>query len=192
MTYIAPLVALAALFASVPVWAQSETTGKEITPSAFLGVDLRGDFLTQTAECPADTPPPNEPCRVATGEADRFEVRGLPYLPISPGYKLHAIVTGRSISKLLLTGSTSNFYLVKELLLDQLGEPASTRTNRVQLTSGASYETEVYRWSANGVTVDFAKDIDNLSHYTVIFTAPTDGAEIGQNALANPATPPIL
>jgi len=181
MPSVFPSVAVAALFASAPVWAQStQLADRVVTPSAFLGVDLQGDFLTEVPECAEGDVRPTEPCRVATEKAGRFEVRGLPYLPISPGYKLFATVDGGVVSQLVLTGSANNLYLVKELLTDKLGQPATSGTQWVKLKSGASYEAEVYKWSAEGVAVDFGRDLSDLGRYSVTFSTSMVGGDVGQ------------
>lgn len=181
MPSIFPSVAVAALFASAPVWAQSpQLADRVMTPSAFLGVDLQGDFMTEVPECAAGDLRPSEPCRVATEKAGRFEVRGLPYLPISPGYKLFATVDGGTVSQLVLTGNANNLYLVKEMLTDKLGQPATSGTHWVKLKSGASYEAEVYRWNSEGVAVDFGRDLSNLGRYSVTFSTSFVGKDVGQ------------
>ena len=187
MPSIFPSVAVAALFASAPVWAQStQLADRVMTPSAFLGVDLQGDFMTQVPECAAGDLRPSEPCRVATEKAGRFEVRGLPYLPISPGYKLFATVDGGAVSQLVLTGNANNLYLVKEMLTDKLGQPATSGTHWVKLKSGASYEADVYKWNSEGVAVDFGRDLSDLGRYSVTFSTSIVGTEVG-NFVTTPA-----
>lgn len=181
MPSIFPSVAVAALFASAPVWAQStQLADRVMTPSAFLGVDLQGDFMTEVPECAAGDLRPSEPCRVATEKAGRFEVRGLPYLPISPGYKLFATVDGGAVSQLVLTGNANNLYLVKEMLTDKLGQPATSGTHWVKLKSGASYEAEVYKWNSEGVAVDFGRDLSDLGRYSVTFSTSMVGTDMGK------------
>lgn len=181
MPSIFPSVAVAALFASAPVWAQStQLADRVMTPSAFLGVDLQGDFMTEVPECVAGDLRPSEPCRVATEKTGRFEVRGLPYLPISPGYKLFATVDGGAVSQLVLTGNANNLYLVKEMLTDKLGQPATSGTHWVKLKSGASYEAEVCKWNSEGVAVDFGRDLSDLGRYSVTFSTSMVGTDIGQ------------
>ncbi|WP_336331872.1 hypothetical protein [Pseudomonas putida] len=181
MSSISRSVAFAALFASAPVWAQSmQLADRVIAPSAFLGVDLQGDFMAEVPECAAGDERPSEPCRVATKKAGRFEVRGLPYLPISPGYKLFATVSDGAVSQLVLTGNANNLYLVKEMLTDKLGQPATSGTHWVKLKSGASYEAEVYKWSSEGVAVDFGRDLSDLGRYSVTFSTSTVGTGVGQ------------
>lgn len=188
MPSIFPSVAVAALFASAPVWAQStQLADRVMTPSAFLGVDLQGDFMREVPECSAGDLRPSEPCRVATEKAGRFEVRGLPYLPISPGYKLFATVDAGAVSQLVLTGNANNLYLVKEMLTDKLGKPTTSGTHWVRLKSGASYEAEVYKWSSEGVAVDFGRDLSDLGRYSVIFSTSIVGTDAGQFD-AEPAT----
>lgn len=182
MPYISQSVVLAAVFASAPVWAQStQVADRVITPSVFPGVDLQGDFLSDVPECAAEKDYPSDPCRVPTKQAGRFEVRGLPYLPISPGYKLFATVNDGAISQLVLTGNANNLYLVKEMLIDKLGKPATSATHSVKLKSGASYEAEAYKWNIQGGAVDFSRDPSDLGRYSVIFSTSVLGTEVGKS-----------
>ncbi|MBF8708223.1 hypothetical protein IR016_15635 [Pseudomonas putida] len=193
MPSIFPSVAVAALFASAPVWAQStQLADRVMTPSAFLGVDLQGDFMTEVPECVAGDLRPSEPCRVATEKAGRFEVRGLPYLPISPGYKVFATVDDGAVSQLVLTGNANNLYLVKEMLTDKLGQPATSGTHWVKLKSGASYEAEVYKWNSEGVAVDFGRDLSDLGRYSVTFSTSMVGTDMGQLEELPPTDRPSL
>lgn len=193
MPSIAPLVALAALFASASVWAQStQVTDRVITPSAFLGIDLQGDFMREVPECATGDERPDEPCRVATEKAGRFEVRGLPYLPISPGYKLFATVDQGAVSQLVLTGNASNLYLVKEMLTDKFGKPATTGTHWIKLKSGASYEAEAYKWNTQGGAVDFGRDISDLGRYTVTFSTSVADSESEQFDISPALSSPSL
>lgn len=181
-TPIFPSVAVAALFASTPVWAQSTPLAhRVVAPSAFLGVDLQGDFLTEVPECATGEVRPTEPCRVATKKAGRFEVRGLPYLPISPGYRLFATVDDGAVSQLVLTGNANNLYLVKEMLTDKLGKPTTNGTQWVRLKSGASYEAEVYEWNVQGMVVGFGRETDDLGRYSVIVSTSALGADMNHS-----------
>jgi hypothetical protein len=193
MSPISSAVVFSALFASAPVWAQSsQLADRVITPSAFLGVDLQGDFMTEVPECAAGNERAGEPCRVATKKADRFEIRGLPYLPISPGYKLFATVADGAVNQLVLTGNANNLYLVKEMLTDKLGKPATSGTHWVKLKSGASYEAEAYKWNTKGVAVDFGRDLSDLGRYSVTFSTSIVGADVGQNEVVPVADTPSL
>jgi hypothetical protein len=178
-------VALAALFVSAPVWAQTtQLTERELTPSTFLGLDLQGDFLANIPMCTADDYP-DRPCRVATQEVNRFEVRGLPYLPISPGYKLFATVDNMNINQLVLTGNANNLYLVKELLTERFGKPTASNTKWVKLKSGATYKAEALNWSVRGVAIDFTRDLVDLNHYSVTFSPAALEADVDQNDLTS-------
>lgn len=193
MSSISRSVALAALFASAPVWAQStQLADRMVAPSAFLGVDLQGDFMAEVPECAAGDDRPSELCRVATKKTGRFEVRGLPYLPISPGYKLFATVTDGVVSQLVLTGNANHLYLVKEMLTDKLGEPATSGTHWVKLKSGASYEAEVYTWSSEGVAVDFGRDLSDLGRYSVTFSTSILDTNMGRFDALPVTAPPSL
>lgn len=191
MPNISQSVVLAAALASAPVWAQStQVADRVIAPSAFLGVDLQGNFMAEVPECAAEDERPDEPCRVATNKAGEFEVRGLPYLPISPGYKLFATVNDGTVIQLVLTGNASNLYLVKEMLTEKLGKPATSATQWLKLKSGASYEADVYKWSTEGGAVDFARNPEDLGRYSVTFSSSSIGTEVGQNqAMQLPESP---
>ncbi|MGS7251601.1 hypothetical protein HG549_06965 [Pseudomonas sp. SK] len=186
MPSVFPSVAVAALFASAPVWAQSTQLADQIAPSAFLGVDLRGNFLADVPACVLGNGTPSEPCRIETDEPGRFEVLGLPYLPISPGYKLFATVASGSVSQLMLTGNASKLYLVKEMLTEELGKPATSSTRWVKLKSGASYETETFEWNTQEFSVNFKQDLDDFSRYFVTFSPLIVGAEVGRNETTHP------
>lgn len=182
MPNISHSVVLAAAFASAPVWAQpTQLADQVIAPGAFLGVDLQGDFMAEVPECAVGDERPDEPCRVATNKAGEFEVRGLPYLPISPGYKLFATVNDGTVSQLVLTGHTSNLSLVKEMLTDKLGKPATSATQWVKLKSGASYEAEAYKWNTESGGVIFARDSVDLSRYSVTFSKLAIISDLGKN-----------
>lgn len=192
MPSIFPSVAVAALFASAPVWAQSTQLADEMAPSAFLGVDLRGNFLADVPECVSGSGNPSDLCRIETDQPGRFEVLGLPYLPISPGYKLFATVTNGAVSQLILTGNASKLYLVKEMLTDELGKPTKNRIQWVKLKSGASYEAETIEWNTQGLEVNFGQNMDDFSRYSVTFTPSIVGAEVGQNEMTLPDNTPNL
>ncbi|QQZ34547.1 hypothetical protein [Pseudomonas sp. SK2] len=164
------LAAFASLF-NTAAWAQSGTSEpapawpKE--PSAFLGIDIEGNFMEQVPTCPALPASPASLCRVATATADRFEVRGLPYLPISPGYELVVVAPNGKIKELVFSGNANSLYLVSEMLTEDFGEPGE-RTNRwVKLSSGASYQTEVYKWQGQKVGMRFQRQENDLGRYAV-------------------------
>lgn len=193
MSSITPSVALAALLASAPVWAQSAQYAEQtITPSSFLGVDLQGNFMIEVPECASADVQPSDVCRIETQKAGRFEVRGLPYLPISPNYKLFATVTDGAVNQLVLTGSASNLYLVKELLTNKLGKPSTMATQLVKLKSGASYEAEIYNWSTQGGAVNFERDPTDLGRYSVTFSTSEATTEISQKNIMPAKDSPSL
>lgn len=179
MPHISLSVALATLLISSPIWAQpAQIADRVITPSAFLGIDLQGNFMADVPECLSRNDRPTTPCRVPTKRAGRFEIRGLPYLPITPGYKLFATLTNGAISQLILTGNSSSLNLVKEMLIDQLGNPVTSTTHWIKLKSGASFEAETFKWNTQGVAVDFGRNLNDLSRYSVIFSTTTVSNEI--------------
>lgn len=86
-------VVIAALFAPLPIWAQStQLADQVITPSAFLGVELQGNFMAEVPECAAAENYPSEPCRIATTKLGTYEIRGLPYLPIPQNYSFSLLL----------------------------------------------------------------------------------------------------
>lgn len=172
MSSFAPAIVLSVLFASGPVWAQSIQAQERPTAlSSIFGIDLH-NFLSNVPECaPVDTLQ-TEPCRVATPEADRFEVRGLPYLPISPGYKVYVKLRHGDVIQWVLTGNASNLHLVKEMLTDEYGKPV-TSNHWIKLKSGASYESEAFSWSIQGTSINFGREINDLGRYSVVFSTKT-------------------
>lgn len=185
MSSIIPSVAFSALFVSASVWAQStQLADRVIVPWAFLGVDMQGDFMTDVPECASEEDRHSKPCRVATEKVGRYEVRGLPYLPITPGYQLFATEADGAVRQLVLTGNASSLYLVKEMLTERLGPPANSGTQWIRLKSGASFEAEAYRWNAQGVAVDFGRDLNDLGRYSVTFSSSVVESEISQNAIS--------
>ncbi|MNH29370.1 hypothetical protein D3C79_895970 [compost metagenome] len=80
-----------------------------------------------------------------------------------------------------MTGNANNLYLVKEMLTDKLGQPATSGTHWVKLKSGASYEAEAYKWNTQGIAVDFGRDLSDLGRYSVTFSTSSFDNEIGQN-----------
>lgn len=142
-----------------PVWTQE--------PSNFLGIDLQGDFLQQVEECPAGIANPQTLCRVPTVDPASYEVRGLPYLPISPGYSLVANLENGKVSKLIFSGNANSLHLVSEMLTDRFGEPANQQSRWIKMSSGASFLTEVLQWKGERVNMDFQRQQDDLSRYAV-------------------------
>ncbi|GLR38166.1 hypothetical protein ACU5P1_18915 [Pseudomonas plecoglossicida] len=186
-------VVIAALFAPLPIWAQStQLADQVITPSAFLGVELQGNFMAEVPECAAAENYPSEPCRIATTKLGTYEIRGLPYLPIPQNYKLFATVTDQTVSQLVLTGNASNLYLVKEMLTDKLGEPATSASHWVKLNSGACYETEAYKWITQGVSVNFGRNLSDLGRYSITFSSSIIDTNLGQNGITPPSESPTL
>lgn len=171
------LAASASLFATLPAWADSRQAERVWTqePSSFLGVDLQGDFLQQVAECPTDETRPTEPCRVATADPSRFEIHGLPYLPISPGYNLVATLADGQVRELVFSGNANSLHLVTDMLTERFGEPAERNSQWVKMKSGASYLTEVMNWKGDKVAINFQRQENDLGKYAVTFsTLPTE------------------
>ncbi|WP_412461830.1 hypothetical protein ACK2SD_08025 [Pseudomonas sp. SC11] len=164
---------LATLFIAPTSFAQPADSANSWTqePTQFLGVPFQGDFKAQIPECPAKPLRPTSLCRLATADSEKFEIRGLPYIPISSGYQLFATVKGKEVDQLMLTGDASSLELVDDFLSDTLGQPGSSLSRRIQLSSGASYEIKTISWEGKQVAVHFQRNENDLSRYAVIFTA---------------------
>jgi hypothetical protein len=170
---ITPLsLALATLVSATGTFAQSahHTQPWDDEPSEFLGVPFHGDFKAQVPECPDSSPRQQTLCRTSTTDPDRYEIHGLPYLPISSGYQLFAALKDGAVSQLMLTGNSSSLELVDDFLTDTLGQPGSSLNRRIQLSSGASYEMKTISWEGKRVAVHFQRNENDLSRYTVTFT----------------------
>lgn len=147
-----------------------ESHSWENEPTAFLGVPFHGNFLKNVPECPEKPERPTTICRSATSDPTKYEIRGLPYIPISSGYQLFATTQGDAITQMMLTGNASSLELVDDFLTDTLGQPNSSVSRRIQLTSGASYEIRASSWEGKKITVHFQRNEKDLSRYAVIFT----------------------
>ena len=142
----------------------------ESEPSEFLGVSLHGDFKAQIPECPDSRSRQAALCWTATQDQDRYEIHGLPYLPINSGYQLFAALKDGTVSQLMLTGNASSLDLVDDFLGDTLGQPSSSLTRRIKLSSGATYEMKTVSWEGKRIAVHFQRNESDLSRYTVTFT----------------------
>lgn len=168
---ITPLsLALATLVCATATFAQSAHQPWDNEPSEFLGVPFHGDFKAQVPECPDSNARQPTLCRTSTTDPDRYEIHGLPYLPINSGYQLFAALKDGAISQLMLTGNSSSLELVDDFLTDTLGQPGSSLSRRIQLSSGASYEMKTISWEGERVAVHFQRNENDLSRYTVTFT----------------------
>ncbi|MDR0208504.1 MAG: hypothetical protein LBJ33_04990 [Pseudomonas putida] len=168
-----PLLTVSAgLLAMLPLWAgaQQNTPAWDLEPTSFLGINLQGDFLTQVAPCPADIARPDKPCRVATADPNRFEVRGLPYLPISPGYELVATLAEGQVQELVFSGNANSLNLVTDLLTEQFGQPTKQDSHWIKMASGASYLAEVLSWQGEKVSINFQRQEKDLGKYAVTFS----------------------
>lgn len=185
---ISPLsLALATLLSTSVSFAQSggQPQPWDNEPSEFLGVPFQGDFKAQVPECPDSNPRQATLCRTSTTDPDKYEIHGLPYLPISSGYQLFAAVKNDAVSQLMLTGNSSSLELVNDFLTDTLGQPSSSLSRRIQLSSGASYEMKTISWQGKRVAVHFQRNESDLSRYTVTFTpSAADLKTLGANSVA--------
>ncbi|MGJ3438583.1 hypothetical protein AAZU54_01140 [Pseudomonas sp. Je.1.5.c] len=177
--------------ASVPALADQDyqQTSWLKEPTEFLGVDLHSDFNKQIPLCTDNSSRPKTPCRLATSSPDRFEIRGLPYLPISPGYGMVAVAPHGKLTELVLSGSANSLHLVVDMLTDKFGEPGVVTSRWIKMSSGASFQSEVLKWEGEKVVMKFQRDEGNLSRYAVtvsVFTDATETLEIPETA--KPAT----
>ncbi len=156
----------------LPLWAgaQQNTPAWDLEPTSFLGINLQGDFLKQVAPCPVDIARPDKPCRVATADPNRFEVRGLPYLPISPGYELVATLADEQVQELVFSGNANSLNLVTDLLTEQFGQPTKLDSHWIKMASGASYLAEVLSWQGEKVSINFQRQEKDLGKYAVTFS----------------------
>ncbi|MHC6226118.1 hypothetical protein ACYU03_15330 [Pseudomonas sp. X10] len=169
----------AGLIGALPVCATDRTaiiTPWPQEPSTFLGVDLHGDFLEQVKECPAGVAKLEKICREITAAPDQHVIRGLPYLPIPPGYSLVAKLQQGRIEQLLFTGNASSLYLVTDMLTERYGQPAEQTSHWIKMKSGASYLNEVLTWKGEKVTINFQRIDDDLGKYAVTFSRSADTA----------------
>ncbi|QCI13292.1 hypothetical protein E6B08_18815 [Pseudomonas putida] len=164
------LVISAQLLIVSAAWADENRSTWSQEPTAFLGVDLQGDFVQQVPECAADGSKPEGLCRVATANPDSFEVRGLPYLPISPGYTLVANLKDGQLNQLVFSGNANSLYLVTDMLTQRFGEPGDQHMQWIKMKSGASYQTEVMAWQGEKVAVNFQRMETDLGKYAVTLT----------------------
>lgn len=153
-------------------------------PTAFLGIDLQGNFLEQVEQCPSGSVRPTTLCRVASAQPNQFEVRGLPYLPISPGYSLIANLTDGKVSELVFSGNANSLYLVTEMLTDRFGEPGTQQSHWIKMSSGASYLAEVMSWKGENVAINFQRQESDLSRYAVTIS-PLSNAPAASTADAS-------
>ncbi|MCT8165545.1 MULTISPECIES: hypothetical protein [unclassified Pseudomonas] len=160
----------AQLLVAGAAWADENRGTWSQEPTTFLGVDLQGDFVQQVAECPTDGSKPEGLCRVATANPDSYEVRGLPYLPISPGYKLVANLKDGQVNELVFSGNANSLYLVTDMLTQRFGEPSDQHMQWIKMKSGASYQTEVMSWRGENVAVNFQRMESDLGKYAVTLT----------------------
>ncbi|MFP5426822.1 MAG: hypothetical protein ACLGJA_13345 [Gammaproteobacteria bacterium] len=186
-----PLLSLAArmsLCVALPAWA-AFAAAESVTPwtqepTAFLGIDLQGNFLEQIEECPSDSVRPTTLCRVASALPNQFEVRGLPYLPISPGYSLIASISDGKVNELVFSGNANSLYLVTEMLTDRFGEPGVQQSHWIKMSSGASYLSEVMSWKGENVAINFQRQESDLGRYAVTIS-PLSNAPAASTAEAS-------
>lgn len=146
-------------------------------PTEFLGIDLHSNFNKQLPACADSSIRPKSLCRTATSSHGRFEIRGLPYLPISPGYRLFADAPDGNLKELVLSGSANSLHLVSDMLTDRFGDPKTVTSRWVKMASGASFQSEVLKWDGERVVISFQRDESDLSSYEVKlsgFTYTTD------------------
>jgi len=183
---ITPLsLALATLMitSSSSAWTAQNINSWDKEPSEFLGIPLHGDFKAQTPACP--NTPERQPtlCRSSTSKTDRFEIRGLPYIPINLGYQVFVTLQGNAIDELMLTGNASSLELVDDFLRDTFGQPGSSLSHRIQLESGATYEIKTSTWKGKKVAIHFQRDEDDLSRYAVIISRSSDPSKSAATAI---------
>jgi hypothetical protein len=175
------LAVCASLLSAAPAWAQTEQNARSSSwlkePRDFLGIDLHSDFTAQVPPCPDESNRSKTLCRFATSSPDRFEIRGLPYLPISPGYELVAIASHGKLTELVLSGSANSLHLVTDMLTDKFGEPGVVTSRWIKMSSGASFQAEVLKWEGEKVVMKFQREESDLSRYAVTVSVYSDTTE---------------
>ncbi|BBR53859.1 MULTISPECIES: hypothetical protein [Pseudomonas] len=134
--------------------------------SDFLGISFKNEFLKETPTC-VDEEKADHLCRVPTSDPQKFEIRGLPYLPIHPGYSLIATVDDGKISQFTLSGKAVSLELVEIMLRHQFGEPSTTQDTWEKTGLGPSFNNRMMTWSGNGIEVDFHRLKEDFGRYSV-------------------------
>lgn len=140
--------------------------------SDFLGISFDKDFLKEIPIC-IDDKSSSDLCRAPTSEPQKFELRGLPYLPISPGYK--AIVTldnSNNPIKLLLSGKTQNFKNIHLMAERYFGEPTEIVDNWSWTSETGSFNNATYHWKTESTVIDLHRSEDDHSTYLINISKP--------------------
>lgn len=185
------LAAIAGLLATLAIAPTIASAAGSNETKDFLGIPLNSDIASKIPECEASDKRPANLCRASTDNPNVYEVRGLPYLPISPGYKAFVTTTDGVASQIILTGNTNSFYLVKDMLAGNFGYEFNRTTKIIRLTTGANYEIEDLTWSTNDLMVDFNRDTVDLSKYTIKLS-PINAQSISSNQVSTETTPESL
>lgn len=147
--------------------------------SDFLGISFEKEFLKEVPIC-VDEQKLDHLCRVSTSDPQKFEVRGLPYLPIAPGYSLIATVDDGKISQLTLSGKAVSLELVEIMLRNQFGEPSTLQDIWEKTESGPAFIHRMMTWSGNSTEVDFRRLKEDLGRYSVTIS---NGSEKLQSSI---------
>ncbi|HWD33208.1 MAG TPA: hypothetical protein VG536_16615 [Pseudomonas sp.] len=139
-------------------------------PTSFMGVDLHGDFLKEVEECLPDATQSEKLCRVATGTADQFLIRGTNSRRVLLGYQLVVQLSNGRIDKLVFSGPSSSSALVAEMLRTDYGPPSHSKTNLVRTKSGATFDNEVLLWRGEKLSIESQRNNEDLGTYNVMLT----------------------
>ena len=160
-------IAITGLIAAVlGISAYIDTDSPPEKSSDFLGISFEKEFLKEVPIC-ADEQKLDHLCRVSTSDPQKFEIRGLPYLPISPGYSLIATVDDGKISQLTLSGKAVSLELVEIMLTNHFGEPSTLQDVWEKTEAGPSFNNRMMTWSGNNIEVDFHRLKEDLGLYSV-------------------------
>lgn len=160
-------IAITGLVAAVlGISAYMRTDSQPEKSSDFLGISFDKEFLKEVPIC-ADEQQPDHLCRASTSDPQKFEIRGLPYLPIYPGYSLIATVADGKISQFTLSGKAVSLELVEIMLRDQFGEPSTLQDIWERTESGPSFNNRRMMWSGNSIEVDFRRLNGDFGRYSV-------------------------
>lgn len=134
--------------------------------SDFLGISFEKDFLKDVPICIDDNLTP-ELCRVSTADPQKFEVRGLPYLPITPGYRVFVTLENNKPINLVLSGKTSDFRMIHSMSERYFGEPTEIIDNWSWKNTSGSFNNISYHWKSESTGIVLLRNEEDLSTYSI-------------------------
>lgn len=144
----------------------SSTDSKPERSSEFLGISFEKDILKEIPIC-ADEQDPDQLCLVSTSNQNKFEIRGLPYLPITPGYKVFATLEEDQLAELVLSGKTENYNMVRSMAEAYLGEPTEEIENWLTNSRRGAYLHVTSLWKTESKIINLQREKDDLGKYSM-------------------------